>query len=41
MVSFDQVLNRQKADAIRSYIIQRAIDTKAAGESYAGFPAAP
>jgi mono/diheme cytochrome c family protein len=40
MVSFGQVLNRQKADGIRSYIIQRAIDTKAAGESYAGFPAA-
>jgi alcohol dehydrogenase (cytochrome c)/quinohemoprotein ethanol dehydrogenase len=36
MVSFHQVLDHQKADAIRSYIIQRAIDTRTAGESYAG-----
>jgi len=31
MVAFAPVLNRQKADAIRSYVIQRAIDTKEAG----------
>jgi quinohemoprotein ethanol dehydrogenase len=40
MVSFSQVLEHQKADAIRSYVIQRAIDTKTAGESYAGMSAA-
>jgi quinohemoprotein ethanol dehydrogenase len=34
MVSFAQVLDHQQADAIRSYIIQRAIDTKTSGESY-------
>jgi quinohemoprotein ethanol dehydrogenase len=39
MVSFTQVLDRQKADAIRAYIIQRAIDTKTTGENYAGLPA--
>jgi quinohemoprotein ethanol dehydrogenase len=34
MVSFRQVLDHQKAAAIRSYVIQRAIDAKAAGNSY-------
>jgi mono/diheme cytochrome c family protein len=34
MVSFAQVLDHQKAAAIRSYVIQRAIDSKTAGESY-------
>ncbi|MBV8770768.1 MAG: PQQ-dependent dehydrogenase, methanol/ethanol family [Deltaproteobacteria bacterium] len=39
MVSFKQVLDHDRADAIRSYIIQRAIDTKTSGEAYAGFSA--
>jgi quinohemoprotein ethanol dehydrogenase len=34
MVSFRQVLDHQKAAAIRSYVIQRAIDAKAAGSSF-------
>jgi mono/diheme cytochrome c family protein len=38
MVSFGQELNRQQASAIRSFIIQRANDTKLASEGYAAGP---
>jgi hypothetical protein len=41
MVSFSPVLDHANADAIRSYIIQRAIDTKTSGESYAGLGSTP
>jgi alcohol dehydrogenase (cytochrome c)/quinohemoprotein ethanol dehydrogenase len=39
MISFAQALDHQKANAIRSYIIQRANDAKTTeGKSYAGSP---